>query len=92
MLSTFRKFTKVVIWLVVIAFVLSPDTMRPIADHRTYLQLKRDDHSIQNWLRQGLLFVNGNYCLRDSGIARFVNVLATDEYEARQFQDKVRGL
>jgi hypothetical protein len=78
--------------LVVIALALSPDTMKPISDYRTYLQLKRDEHLIQSWLRQGLLFVNGNYSLHDSGIERFVNVMATDEEEAAQFSTKVRGL
>jgi hypothetical protein len=78
--------------LVVIAFILSPDTMKPILDYRTYLQLKRDDYLIQSWLRQGLLFVNGNYCLRDSGIERFVNGLTTDEKEVALFRGKVRGL
>jgi hypothetical protein len=78
--------------LVVIAFVLSPDTMKPISDYRTYLQLKRDDYLIQSWLRQGLLFVNGNYCLRDSGVERFVSGMATDEEEAALFRGKVRGL
>lgn len=78
--------------LVVIAFVLSPDTMKPISDNRIYHQLERDDHLIQSWLHQGLLFVNGNYCLHDSGVERFVNVIATDEEEAALFARKVQAL
>jgi hypothetical protein len=78
--------------LVVIAFVLNPDTLKPISDYRIYQQLKHDDHLIQSWLHQGLLSVNGNYCLRDSGVERFVNVMATDEEEAAQFRSKVHGL
>jgi hypothetical protein len=78
--------------LVVVGFVLNPDTMKPISDHRVYVQLRHDEHLIQKWLRRGLLFVNGNYSLREPGIERFVNVMATDASEAKLFRGKVRGL
>ena len=42
---------------VLVAHVLSPATMKPISDYRTYLELKQDSGLIQTWLRQGLLFV-----------------------------------
>lgn len=77
---------------VLVALLLSRDTMRPLTDYRAYLQLKRDGDRIESWLRRGLLFVSGNYCLREPGIRRFVNALATDEDEAALFSCKVRGL
>jgi hypothetical protein len=77
---------------VLIALLLSRGTMRPLSDYRTYLQLKHDGDRIQDWLRRGLLFVSSNYCLRESGIRRFVNALATDEDEAVLFNCRVRGL
>jgi hypothetical protein len=78
--------------LVMVAMVLNPDTMKPIADFRTYLQLKHDHRPIQDWSRDGLLLVNGNYCLRESGIARFADLMAIDAEEARIFRAKVQGL
>jgi len=77
---------------VLVAHVLSPATMKPISDYRTYLELKQDSGLIQTWLRQGLLFVNGGYKLSESGIERFVNALATDEEELAEFRSKVRAL
>ena len=77
---------------VLVALLLSRGTMRPLSDYRTYLQLKHDANRIQDWLRRGLLFVSGNYCLRESGVRRFVNALATDKDEAVLFGCKVRGL
>lgn len=77
---------------VLVAHVLSPATMKPISDYRTYLELKQDGRLILTWLRQGLLFVNGGYRLSDSGIERFVNALATDEEELAEFRSKVRAL
>jgi len=76
--------------LVVIAFILSPDTLRPIPDYRTYIDVKADDWQIVNWAREGLLCVNGNYCLRESGFNRFVNALAVDYDEARRFRSRLR--
>jgi len=77
---------------VLVAFLISRGTMKPLSSYSTYLQLKHDGNLIQSWLRRGLLFVSGNYCLRESGIRRFVNALATDEDEAALFSCKVRGL
>jgi len=77
---------------VLVALVLSPHTMRPIPNCRLYLHLKRDGREIQNWLRHGLLLVDGDYRLAESGIERFVNALATDEEEAAQFRSKVQPL
>ncbi|MEO0085680.1 MAG: hypothetical protein ABIK37_03520 [candidate division WOR-3 bacterium] len=76
--------------LVVIAFILNPDTLRPISDFRTYIDVKADDWQIANWAREGLLCVNGDYCLRESGFNRFVNALAVDHEEARQFRARLR--
>jgi hypothetical protein len=77
---------------VLAAVVLSPDTMKPLADVRPYQQLSHDGRQIQSWLRQGLLLVGEDYCLGQSGIERFVNALATDDEEAMQFRGKIRPL
>ncbi|GEM_PF-346971 len=77
--------------LVLIAFVLDTDTLKPVDDFRTYVQLTKDESTIYNWVRRGLIVVgNGNYWLRQNGIDQFVNHLATDEWEAREFRRKVR--
>lgn len=77
--------------LVLIAFVLDTDTLKPVDDFRTYVQLTKDESTIYNWVRRGLIVVgNGNYWLRRNGIDQFVNHLATDEWEAREFRRKVR--
>ncbi|MGQ9708295.1 MAG: hypothetical protein ACUVUR_05410 [bacterium] len=77
--------------LVLIAFILDTDTLRPVEDFRTYVKLTKDDSVIYNWVRRGLIVIgNGNYWLRRNGIDQFVNHLATDEFEARQFRRKIR--
>jgi hypothetical protein len=75
-----------------VAVALNPDTMRPLTDCGPYLQLGRDGRQIQSWLSQGLLLVDEDYCLGESGIERFVNALATDDEEAAQFRSKIRPL
>jgi len=75
-----------------VAFALSPDTMKPTSDYQPYLQIKEDDNLIRALLHQGLLLVKGSYRLGDSGIERFVNAVATDEEEAIQFRSKIRPL
>ena len=77
---------------VLVALALSPDTMKPITDIRSYTLLNRDGRQIQSWLRQGLLLVGEDYSLGQSGIERFVNALATDEEEATQFRTRVRPI
>ncbi len=79
--------------LVLIAFVLDPDSRRPVDDFRTYVRLMKDERTIYDWVGRGLIVIgNGNYCLRAAGIAQFVNHLATDEFEARVFRQRVRGV
>uniref|UniRef100_A0A7C4GFL0 GNAT family N-acetyltransferase n=1 Tax=candidate division WOR-3 bacterium TaxID=2052148 RepID=A0A7C4GFL0_UNCW3 len=79
--------------LVLIAFVLDPDTLKPVDDFRTYVKLTKDETTIYNWVRRGLIVIgNGNYQLRRNGLDQFVNHLATDEYEARVFRRRVRGV
>lgn len=79
--------------LVLIAFVLDIDTLKPVEDLATYVKLTRDERIIYNWVRQGLIVVgNGNYWLRRDGLDQFVNHLATDEFEARVFRRRVRGV
>lgn len=75
-----------------VAFVLSPDTMKPTNDFRTYLEIKNNDFIIHDWARRGLLVVNGNYVLRTPEINHFVNRIAVDEAEAIIFRNKIRGL
>jgi hypothetical protein len=77
---------------VLVAFVLNPDTMKPINDFRTYLELKRDDLIIHEWAERGALAVNGNYVLREPQVNHFVNRIAVSETEALIFREKIRGL
>jgi hypothetical protein len=79
--------------LVLIAFVLDADTLKPVDDFRTYVQLTKDESVIYSWVRKGLIVVgNGNYWLRKDGLDHLVNHIATDEFEARFFRRQVRGL
>jgi GNAT superfamily N-acetyltransferase len=78
--------------LVLIAFVLDQDTLKPVDDFRTYVKLMKDESVIFNWVQRGLIVIgNGNYWLRRDGLDQFVNHLATDQYEARMFRKRVRG-
>lgn len=78
--------------LVLIAFVLDPDSMRPVQDLKTYIHLMKDDSVIFDWVRRGLIVVgNGNYWLRSAGIGTFVNHIATDAVEAKVFHRRIRG-
>jgi len=79
--------------LVLIAFVLDPDSHRPVDDFRTYVRLMKDERTIYDWVGRGLIVIgNGNYCLRSAGLDRFADHLATDEFEARVFRRRVRGV
>ncbi len=77
---------------IVTAFVLNPDTMKPTGNIRTYLEIKRNDHIIYEWAKNGLLVINGNYILRTPQINHFVNRITVDEAEAIVFRNKIRGL
>jgi hypothetical protein len=78
--------------LVLIAFVLDADTLKPVDDFRTYVKLTKDESVIFDWVRRGLIVIgNGNYWLRRDGLDQFVNHLATDEFEAKVFRRRVRG-
>ena len=53
----------------------------------------KDEVLIHDWVRRGLIVVgNGNYVLRSTGINQFVNHIATDEFEAKVFRRRVRGV
>jgi len=79
--------------LVLIAFVLNPDTMKPLGDDAMYVELRKDRELMRDWALSGRLVVsNGNYCLRRAKAERFADVLATDAAEARVFRTRVRGL
>ncbi len=79
--------------LVLIAFILDTDTLKPVEDFRTYVQLTKDETVIYDWVRRGLIVIgNGNYRLGKSGLDQFANHLATDEYEARIFRRRLRPL
>ncbi|MGQ9707491.1 MAG: hypothetical protein ACUVUR_01265 [bacterium] len=78
--------------LVITAFVLNPDKLKPTGDVRTYIEIKEDINLIHDWARLGLLVINGNYKLREPQINHFVNRIAVDEKEAVVFRNKIRGL
>ena len=76
--------------LVLVAFLLDRDTHRPISDYGTYLRLSKDEHSVQQWVRQGRLVVsNGNYVLRQAGFGQFLNAVAIDLSEAYDFGQRL---
>lgn len=78
--------------LVLIAFVLDADSLKPVDDFQTYVKLTKDESVIFDWVRRGLIVIgNGNYWLRRDGLEQFVNHLATDEFEAKVFRRRVRG-
>ncbi len=77
---------------VLILFVVNPDTMKPTNNLRIYTEFKHDDSIIQEWAKQGLVAVNGNYVLKEERIDYFVNRIAVDEEEAIVFRSKIRGL
>ncbi|MEO0073242.1 MAG: hypothetical protein ABIK43_01095, partial [candidate division WOR-3 bacterium] len=78
--------------LVLIAFVLDPETLKPVSDFNTYMKLSRDQSIVYDWVRRGLIVIgNGDYWLRKNGLDQFVNHLAADEFEARVFRRRVRG-
>jgi hypothetical protein len=79
--------------LVLIAFVLNPETMRPLSDDSMYVELRKDRELMKDWALSGrLVITNGNYCLRRAKAERFADILATDAEEARLFRARVRGL
>ena len=76
--------------LVLIAFLLDRDTHRPVSDYGTYLRLSKDERSVQQWLKRGLLVVsNGNYVLRERGFGQFLNAVAIDAAEAHDFSKRL---
>ena len=94
--GTFPPSFKIVIRtfpLILIAFVLDADTLRPVDDYQTYVRLIKDDSVVYDWVRRGLIVVgNGNYLLRRSGLDQFVNHIAVDEFEAQDFRRRIRGV
>lgn len=78
---------------VLIAFVLEPRTMRPVAEDQSYLSLIDDEDALRDWAHLGrLVITNGNYCLRRHNLQRFADIMATDPEEAWRFRVKMRGL
>lgn len=78
--------------LVLAAFALNPDTMKPLSDDAMYVELRKDRDLMRDWALSGRLIIsNGNYCLRRAKAERFADILATDAEEARLFRARVRG-
>jgi GNAT superfamily N-acetyltransferase len=79
--------------LVLIAFVLDADSLKPVDDFQTYVRLMKDERVIYQWAGNGQIVIgNGNYWLRRDGLDQFVNRLASDETEARIFRRRVRAV
>jgi hypothetical protein len=79
--------------LMLMAFVLDPQTMKPVTDERVYGALDNDKEAVRDWAHLGRLTItNGNYCLRKSQVERFADILAIDAMEAKLFRARVRGL
>lgn len=78
--------------LVLVAFLLDPDTLKPFAQEEMYFRLRQDHQMIREWAHAGRLVIsNGDYVLRRAKAERFADLLATDEQEARLFRLRVRG-
>lgn len=79
--------------LVLVAFALSPETLKPLSDDAMYIELRKDRDLMRDWAISGRLVIsNGDYCLRRAKAERFADILATDAEEARLFRARVRGL
>jgi hypothetical protein len=79
--------------MVLVAFALSPETLKPLSDDTMYVELRKDRDLMRDWALSGRLVIsNGNYCLRRAKAERFADILATDAEEARLFRARVRGL
>ena len=51
--------------LILIAFVLNPETLKPLSDDAMYVELRKDRDLMRDWALSGRLVIsNGNYCLR----------------------------
>jgi hypothetical protein len=78
--------------LVLVAFLLNPDTMKPLTDDSMYIELRKDRELMRDWALTGRLVIsNGDYCLRRAKAERFADILATDAAEARVFRARIRG-
>lgn len=78
--------------MVLVAFALNPDTLKPLSEDSMYVELRKDRDLMKDWAISGRLIVtNGNYCLRRAKSERFADILATDAEEARLFRARVRG-
>jgi len=78
--------------LILIAFVLNPETLKPLSEDTMYVELRKDRDLMRDWALSGRLVIsNGNYCLRRAKAERFADILATDAEEARLFRARVRG-
>ena len=78
--------------LVLIAFALNQDTLKPLSEDSMYVELRKDRDLMRDWALSGRLVIcNGNYCLRRAKAERFADILATDAEEARLFRARVRG-
>jgi hypothetical protein len=79
--------------LVLVAFVLDSDSMKPVSDTGTYIRLLRKQADLYDWVARRLVVIsNGDFRLRDARIDRFLGCIARDQSEARDFGAKTRGL
>ena len=79
--------------LVLVAFALNQDTLKPLSDESMYVELRKDRDLMRDWALAGRLVIcNGNYSLRRAKAERFADILATDAEEARLFRARVRGI
>lgn len=76
---------------VLIVFLVDPENGRPYpGGHRIYNSLVSPD-AARHWLAERMIVIgNGNYVLRQDGIAEMVNHLADDAEEARFFARRIR--
>jgi ribosomal protein S18 acetylase RimI-like enzyme len=76
---------------VLIVFLVDPENGRPYpGGHRIYNSLVSPE-AARRWLAERMIVIgNGNYVLRQDGIAEMVNHLADDAEEARVFAGRIR--
>ena len=76
-----------------IAFLLNPDTFRPLDTQQLYLEIERDPGLAREMARKGQLVIsNGDWSLRSDGVERFINAVAINAQEAGDLGRRLRPL
>jgi hypothetical protein len=78
---------------VLIGFIVDPMTLRPIPSFEIYKEMLGQTGVVEEWIRNKTIVIgNGNYVLKNDGMAEFINCIAADEYEAQFFNSKIQSM